>query len=863
MVDVAMTPPPVPEEENKEVDTEVELPGETSDVEEHEDGSATVALDNEADVAVDPEFYANLAEEGNLDPADVMAVQTDLFDLVELDKEARKKAEEDYAEALKKTGLDGNPTGGADFPGAARATHPMVVEACVDFQSRAITELFPVGGAEPGPCKHYIVGTPTSARVEKAKRKSKFMNHQLMHQMPGFRNTLEQMLSQLGMSGQQFLKFYWDKNKKRPDAMFVPRDKVYYPFAAGSFEGAERKTHAQTMTELEFQKRVESGMYTDKGVTTAMAPERSAAEEASNSIDGKDDTGQNEDGERIIYETACFLAIEGDTITGGEVAPYLVSIEQSSQTVIAIYRNWDPSDPEREALDHLVEWGLIPWRETPVGITHLIGGLSSAATGALRALLDSAHVNNLPTALQLKGGSKGGQNITLKAGEIREIDGGTVGEQDIRKRVMPIPFNQPSPALFQLLGFLVEAGKGVVRTTIELAEENPNVPVGTTMANIEQGMSVFKAIHARMHQAMGRCLKVLHTLNRMHLTEDQIVYDIGELIVRRSDFEGAMDVVPVSDPNIFSEVQRTAQMQMIAQRAAVMPMLYDLRKVEELILERTKIPDAKSLLLPKPEPRRLNSLNENLAALHGSPIMAFPDQDHLAHLKVHVQCAVALGFSPLFGPKFVAPMMEHIKQHIGYLYVGEVVKVASDAAGVEFDKLMAQNDPEIEVEFDKALALAHSKVLPNVEEFMKGLDPVISQGLQLLQQFSPPTPMDPEVAKGAAAQAAQQNAQAKMMQVQQDGQAKQAAIQQKAQEVQIREEREARIAENQDRLKQNDQEIEVRRMAAESDDNMADRQADLFKNEQDNLTALTIAEGEWEHQEKVGVSTGTGINPSP
>ena len=261
-----------------------------------------------------------------------------------------------------------------------------------------------------------------------------------------------------------------------------------------------------------------------------------------------------------------------------EPAPYIITIDKLSRKVLSVYRNWDELDESKEELQWFVEFPFVPWRGAyPIGLPHMIGGISAAATGALRALLDSAHISNSQTMLKLKGGTRGGQTLEIQPTQVLEIEGG-LNVDDVRKLAMPLPYNPPSAVLLQLLGVLVDAGKGVVRTTLEdLADSNSNTPVGTTLARIEQGMTVFSAIHGRLHDAMGRMLRILHRLNGMYLDDENIEAELGEELATRADFDGPMDVVPVSDPNIFSEAQRYAQVQAVAQRAAALPQLYNLR----------------------------------------------------------------------------------------------------------------------------------------------------------------------------------------------------------------------------------------------------------------------------------------------
>lgn len=802
----------------------LDLDVEDSDVEELDDGGAMVTLGVE--VKVQNEFYENLADflpESGMDD-----LAHDLMDAIARDKEAREERDKQYEEGLKRTGLGNDAPGGADFEGASRVVHPILTEVAIDFSARAMKELFPRTGPDSGPVKEQIIGEPTAEKVEKAKRKSRYMNWQVTRQMPEFRSELEQMMTQVPLGGAQYLKMTWDRRLKRPKGYFIPIDDVYLPYAATSFGSAERKTHRQKITQLEYERRVSTGLYRDLELAQAPTPEQSKAERANDKIEGrKQSDAYDDDGLRTLYEVYVECEIEEDETTSGEIAPYVVTIDESTQKILAIYRNWDEEDERRIELDWIVEFPFVPWRGAyPIGIPQMIGGLSGAMTGSLRALLDSAMIQNMPTALKLKGGSKGGQSLQLNPTQITEIEG-TPNNDDIRKTVMQLPFAGPSPVLYSLLGFLQESAKGVVRTTFEDISDSPaNMPVGTTLALIEQGMTVFNAIHARLHDSMGKVFSILHRLNATYLDEEDLFDDVGELLAKREDFDGPCDVVPVSDPNIFSEMQRLAQVQIIEQRAAAMPQLYDQRKVEELILSRTKIPDAKDLLIPRPEPQRLNAVNENVAATMGRPLVAFPDQDHLAHIKVHLDYMMnpALGGNPIIGPVVMPTMLTHLKDHVALWYVNEIVAVASAAAGEDITALMDTKDPAVDQEFDRVLAMVSDQVgaMAMQTPLIANLPPIMQQAIQFMQSMAP-KPVDP--AQVAMATVAAQQA-----------------------------ETERKAANDQGRLA-----LDQQKLAADAQTKAADIAAKERINREDNETAMLIAASEIEAGNKTNLKTGTGL----
>jgi hypothetical protein len=803
--------------EDEDLGQEVEMEQDELDVEENDDGSAIVTLD-QPEEAEKAEFYSNLAED--MATFDRMTVSSQLLEFIERDKEARSLRDKQYEEGLRRTGLGDDAPGGANFQGASKVVHPMLTEACVDFSSRVGKEILPANG----PVKEQIPGEITIDKLEKAKRVKSFMNWQLTHQMPEFRPEMEQLLTQVPLGGAQYLKLIWDEQKNRPTALFIPIDDVYLPYSATSFYSAERKTHVQYITKMEFEKRVGTGMYRDINLVAPQEPELTGPQKANNKIEGREQTSYNEDGLRTVFEIYCYLDFEDNF----GLAPYIVTIDHTTKEILAIYRNWDPDDENQEELIHIIEYPFVPWRGAyPIGLPHMIGSLSAAATGALRALLDSAHINNFPGMLKLKGGSRGGQSDRIEPTQVTEIEGG-VGVDDIRKIAMPVPFNPPNAVLFSLLGFVTDAARGVVRTTFEkMQDQNPNQPVGTTLALMEQGMTVFSAIHARLHNSMQMTLRVLHRLNKKNLTDEYIEKVTGEEMCKAEDFQGPMDIIPVSDPNIFSEAQRFAQVQAVAQRAAAQPNIYDPYKVEELILSQLKVPDYKSLLKKQPEPIELNAVNENLALTLGRPVAAFPMQDHLAHLQVHLDYLQSpmFGMNPLIGPVFIPGVLQHIKEHMAYWYSLSMYEGTSAAVGVPLDVFLEKKDEMVSAELDKTLAMASQRFMPEIQSTLSGVPPVIQKAMQVMSQMGPKQPVDPSEL------------------LQAETQRKAAYDQGKLAIDQARLDREAQL----DVIKQQEKQAEIA--------------AKIAMNREDNMTAKELAVFEAEQGIKTPYSTGRGINP--
>ena len=842
-----------PEGEYMEVDAAAD------EVEDTEDGGAIVRFeDEEGPPEGQSEFYANLAE--SMPEPELMRLSSTFLDLIAKDKQARKKRDEQYEEGIRRTGLGDDAPGGAQFAGASKVVHPMLTEACVDFAARSMKEIFP----PEGPAKDYIPGKQTDDKLKKAKRKTNLLNWQMTVQCPEVRAELEQLMTQVPLGGAQYMKLGWDEARNRPNFLFVAIDDMYLPYAATNFYTAQRKTHVQYLTQLDYEQRVKSGMYRDVDLApVGMEPELSEAGKANNRIEGRDETSYNEDGLRIVYEIYAIADVEDEG-----ALPYIISIDKSTGKVLSIYRNWDEDDASQEELQWFVEFPFIPWRGAyPIGLPHMIGGLSAAATGSLRALLDAAHISNTPAGLKLKGAKIGGQSEAPVPGEIREIEGG-LNVDDIRKIFMPMPYNPPNPVLFSLLGFLIDAGKGVVRTSMEdIADGDTNAPVGTTLAKIEQGMVVYSSIHGRLHDAMARMLRILHRLNAMNLDDERLEKEAGEELATRADFDGPLDVVPVSDPNIFSETQRFAQIQAVAQRAAALPQLYNMRKVEERILETLKIPNGKDLLNPAMEPKEQNAINENVAASLGRPITAFPEQDHLAHLQTHIAYMLdpTFGMNPLVAPTLIPNMLNHLKEHLALWYATAVVEVSNQAIGEDVGEVLKEMvedaDNEERRALDRLLADASGVALGAGQKLFQSLPQIVQQAQQVMQQFAQQPMQDPRLAMEG--QKLQQQMQIEQMRMQADQQTQQQRM--AIEQARLQQDAASDQQDMQLRIAQLQAELQKVQLQQQSEDarKAAELQARMAMNTDDNRTAMQLAAAEIASGERIGLSTGTGINPNP
>lgn len=721
----------------------VELEDEDSlEVEEQADGSAIVLDDEAAEPKrLGEDFLENLAEE--MDPAVRGRIALELLDDVKRDRDARKKRDQLYAEGLDRLGASKDTPGGANFQGASKTVHPMIMESCVDFAARTMKEIFPA----KGPVKMQIFGRADREKIARAQRKKDFMNWQTTRQIKELRPTIEIMLTQIPLGGSQYLKIWHDDRFRRPRAEFVPVDLMHLPDSAASFDSAERKAHEQRVSRTEFESRVDSGLYREitRGAEGSL-PEKTAAEVSTDKIQGVEDNSYNEDGLRTLFEVYVLMDLQGEDplVEDGRKAPYIITLDEVSGEMLSAYRNWEEDDERLEELPWIVEGKFLPWRGAQgIGIMHIAGGLSIAATGSLRALLDSAHIENFPGALKLKGARVAGQSTSADPTQITEIEG-PVNSDDIRKIAMPWPFKGPSPTLFELLKYLVDAGKGVINTAEErIADASANAPVGTTLALIEQGSITYSSVHARMHEMMRQALEILHRIDRDFLDEEMVVEELGDLKVTPEDFAGPMDVQPVSDPNIFSETQRFAQLQSVLQlRTQFAPGSFNDPVLLERALSLLNFPGYEDVLNTPLEAEELNPLEENVRAREQkTQLKAYPGQDHLAHLKAHVTFMASPIFcaNPIMAAPALPKLLEHCKEHL-IAYYDQEVRAATVATLRSRSELGLKGSPDTALAV--AMGIADKEMAQELEPIFKQLSALQQQ----MQQLLPPPP-DPELGK--------------------------------------------------------------------------------------------------------------------
>jgi hypothetical protein len=731
----------VEDETTKEVDTDkavedianaldLDIDEVESEVIELEDGSVVVNMVDTKKPSEAPEFYANLAEE--MDDGVLQSLSSEYLDLIDVDRESRKQRDKQYEEGIRRTGLGNDAPGGATFQGASKVVHPIMAEACVDFAANASRELLPADGL----VKTEIKGKPDQKRLEIAQRKANFLNWQLTEQIEEYRDEMEQLFTQLPLGGSQYLKWRFDKDLNRPVPEWIPIDNILLPFASTNFYSSARITEQQDITEDMFRQRIDAGEYIDIELYTSDVnqDEQTQAKKANDKVEGITEPSKNVDGLRRVYEITTFLRLEDDELSEGKRAPYIMTIDETSGKVVGLYRNWKAGDTRMRKLDWIVEYKFIPWRGAyAIGMPHLIGGLSAALTGSLRALMDAAHVNNSQTMLKLKGGRIGGQSDRIEPTQVMEIEG-SPGVDDVRKLAMPLPFNPPSSVLFNLLGWLTDAAKGVVKTSEgRLADMNANAPVGTTQALIEQGSKVFSSIHARLHRSQAKSLQILSRLNCWYL-EDMDNQSGAEIEVE--DFSDNSDVSPISDPNIFSETQRLTQAQMVLQLSEKAPQLYNVREAHLRVMRLMKVPDIDKVM-PNPQgSSESNPALENVQMTMGHPAAAFPDQSHIDHIKVHLAYMMdpSYGGNPLIGPSITPLMLEHLKQHLTLHYLQSMRNYVSHASGRKEDAFKLNEERKLDQAAQEALAMAAQLVNQDAQKTFQPITPIIQQLVQQMQQ---------------------------------------------------------------------------------------------------------------------------------
>ena len=613
--------------------------------------------------AFESNHYSNLAEE--LPEQEINLIGKELVRAYEDDKSSRKNWEDQYSKGLRMLGVVVEDRQDP-FPGASGVHHPLLAEAATQFQARAIAEIFPAGG----PVKTQVIGKITDKKLDQSQRVQDFMNFQITQEIPDYFNELDQMLFYLALAGSAFKKVYFDNTLDRICSKFVPAEEFVISMENTDLETAERYTQVMKLTRNDIRKHQVSGYYKDIPLSS------SETSPGSNDGDMVDQTLQRLEGMTPSMADKIHTVLEVHTnLDLGEdknelALPYIVTIDLDSQKVLSIRRNWKEEDSLRRKRTYFIHYKYLPGLGFyGFGLIQMIGGLQHASTGALRALLDSAAFANLNGGFRAKGARIEGGDITVSPGEWVEVE--AYGD-DLRKSFIPLPFKEPSPTLLQLLGVLTESGRRFASIADAMIGDSAGSgPVGTTIALIEQGSKVYSAIHKRIHQAQGREFKLIYELNGEYLDDEYSFEVIGEnKKIRRKDFTASISVVPVSDPNIFSQAQRIALAQTGLQLAQASPDIIDVKEATRRFLQALNIPDYMDLMIEDEDTPRRDPVSENMALLNGKPIQVFEDQDHQAHIQVHSQFIndPRFGGNPEAKERLYPAMLAHIGQHMAFLY---------------------------------------------------------------------------------------------------------------------------------------------------------------------------------------------------
>ena len=606
-------------------------------------------------------FGANLAEV--LDPGVLQQISSELMPLFEADQGSRKDWEEQYGKGLKLLGFTFDERT-RPFKGAAATTHPLLTEAIVQFQAQALKELMPADG----PVRTRVLGKETREKLMQADRVRDFMNYQITSVMEEYTPDFDQLLFYVGYGGSAFKKVYYDEDRDRMVSKLILPDNLYIPYNGSSvMSECPRITHVVPMSVNDYRKAVLRGQYLDT------AEERSTADEGNNIIQKETDrvtkiTPNADDEEmellefQIDYDLEGFEHMDEDGEPTGLRLPYIITIDRTSGSTIGVRRNWNESDELFRRKQYYVHYMLVQGLGSyGLGFLHLVGGLSQAATAALRQLLDAGTLVNLPAGFKAKGARIMNDDVPLQPGEFRDIDAGGV---ELSQTLMPLPYKEPSQTLFALLGFCAEAGRRLASVTdMQVGDSNQNAAVGTTIALLEKGGQVMSAIHKRLHYSQRIEFNLLAKGFGEYLP-DEYPYDVpGETrSIKRKDFDDRIDVLPVSDPNIFSVAQRITMAQTQLQLAQSNPQMHNMYEAYRRMYQAIGVRDIDGILNTQNVDKPKDPVSENSQALDGSPLKAFAGQQHDAHIMNHI----LFGMSPLIGgmPQVAVTMQKHIFDHI-------------------------------------------------------------------------------------------------------------------------------------------------------------------------------------------------------
>jgi hypothetical protein len=621
--------------------------------------SMSVEMNPEPETA---EFYANLVED--LDEEDLAEISHDVREKFQADKESRAEWESMFEKGFDLLGLKIQETS-EPFEGACTAVHPLLIESAVKFQAKASQELFPPGG----PVKSQILGDVTPEKEQQANRVQNFMNYQVTEQMPEYFDEFERMLFHLPLIGSAFKKVYYDATLKRPCSEFVPIDQFYVSYYATNLRNADRYTHVIYKNAVDLQKDIASEIYVDAEMSEPSSTPITSFAEKVDTILGIAPAGDN-DSQYVLLEQHAHLNIKDSMADDDEAHPYIITVEEQSGSVLSIRRNYSPDDDTKQKRSHFVHYKFVPgFGFYGLGLMHFLGNLTMSATAAMRSLIDAGQFANLPGGFKAKGVRVVGDNDPIAPGEFKEIEATGI---DLSKAIVPLPYKEPSNTLYQMLQFVTDAGQKFADSTEQIVSDAASYgPVGTTMALLEASSKFFSGVHKRLHKSQRDEFKILARIDYEYLP-NQYPYEVPNVSesVFKKDFDGTIDVIPVSDPNIPSNAHRMMLANMALQMAQQSPPgMFNIEALNRTILHAANMPNLEEILPPKPDTKPLDPVTDIMAAVKGIPIKAFPGQNHEAHIKVKTAYLQdpRNGASPIMAK--VAPVLQaNIQEHSMMLY---------------------------------------------------------------------------------------------------------------------------------------------------------------------------------------------------
>jgi hypothetical protein len=669
-------------------------------------GMGGLEIEIEPDEPEDDEFNSNLAE--SLLEDVLQEIAADLISDFDDDIGSRKDWMQTYVDGLELLGMKIEERS-EPWEGACGVYHPLLSEALVKFQSETIMETFPAAG----PVKTKIIGKETPAKKEASERVRDDMNYQLTEVMVEYRPEHERMLWGLGLSGNGFKKVYFDPAVDRQVSIYVPAEDVVVPYGASNLETAPRVTHVMRKTKNDLRKLMVGGFYRDIDLPE---PEN-VLDDIEKKIAEKMGFRATTDDRYKLLEMQVYLDLPGyeDKDDGGEETgiglPYIVTMERTSQEVLAIRRNWHPEDETKQKRSHFVHYPYIPgFGFYAFGLIHLIGAFAKSGTSIIRQLVDAGTLSNLPGGLKTKGMRVKGDDTPIAPGEFRDVD---VAAGTIRDNILPLPYKEPSQVLLTLMNQIVEEGRRFASAAdLKVADMSSNSPVGTTLAILERTLKVMSAVQARMHYAMKQELKLLKEIIRDYTPEEYSYEPVeGTRRAKQSDYD-QVDVIPVSDPNSATMAQKVVQYQAVMQMAQANPQIYDMVELNRQMLDVLGIKNIGKLVPSAEDQKPKDPVSENMAIINMKPVKAFVYQDHQAHIQVHTSAMQdpkimqAIGQNPQ-AQAMQAAMMAHIAEHTAFEYRKQI----EEMLGVPLPEMDKELAPEMEVEVSRMMAAAAGKLL--------------------------------------------------------------------------------------------------------------------------------------------------------